>query len=228
MSKILSIIILAYNKYNFTASCLKDLSYLPNDHEIIVFDNASSDETKSKLEGSKEITYIRSEENIGFGRGNNIAYNLTSAPNVMFLNNDIRVNKNKDCWTQDIIKYCDDYIVGPTMGLLDKEFNFIKEDNKYLEGLSYMSGWNISSSKNNWNKLNTSNDPNVVKVFDEDFPFYFEDTNLSFSARKLGIPFKVIDIPVVHFGKISSKQLNVAKLYTEARKIFVNKWKNKI
>lgn len=54
---------------------------------------------------------------------------------------------------------------------------------------------------------------------------YFNDTDLSFRARKLGIKFDVVPLPdVVHFGKISSSQLNVHQLYIEGRNVFLRDW----
>ena len=53
MSKILSIVIPVFNKFNFTKACLSDLSKLSSDHEIIIVDNGSTDETQAQLEGSK-------------------------------------------------------------------------------------------------------------------------------------------------------------------------------
>jgi GT2 family glycosyltransferase len=219
----LSIVVLCYNKWNFTKSCLDDLSKLPKDHEIVVIDNASSDETKSQLEDSKEIVYHRNEQNLGFAAGSNLGYSISSAPNVMFLNNDIRVKFNHSTWTQEIINKCDYGLIGPTMGTLDSNLNFIKEANSYLDTpFSYLSGWCISSSKENWNKL-IIND--YLGPFSQEFGLaYFEDTDLSFRARKLEIPMVITDIPVVHFGKVSSQQLNTYSLYKSAREIFVNKW----
>lgn len=225
--KKLSICICVFNKYNFTRSCLSDLSHLSSDHEIIIIDNGSSDETQKQLEGSKEIIYYRNDENRGFAWGSNKACSLSSARNVMMLNNDIRVKSNKDSWTQEIIKYCelDNVLVGPTMGLLDKEFNFIKEANQYLPGLSYMSGWCLSGSKKTFDKIKRDQD---LGPFCEDYFSYFEDTTLSFIARKLDIKFQIVDIPVVHFGKQTSSQLNTYKLYNDSRKIFIKQWKGKV
>ena len=36
--------------------------------------------------------------------------------------------------------------------------------------------------------------------------------------------FKIVDLPLIHFGKQTSKQLNIHKLYTDSRKIFLEKW----
>ena len=223
IGKSISIIIPVFNKYVFTKSCLSDLSKLPEDHEIIVFDNGSSDETKEELSKNKRIIYIRNEENIGFGKACNKAYQIASAPNVLFLNNDIRVKSKYENWTDVIAnEAAHGYIVGPTMGQLDKDFNFVQEANKVLDGNSYMSGWCLGGSKATFNKLI---EPGDSGPFSEKFFCYFEDTDLGFRSRKLGIPFKVVDIPVVHFGKVSSKQLNTSKLYSEARKVFLSRWK---
>ncbi len=219
--KKLSIVVPVFNKFNFTKSCLNDLSKLPNDHEIIVVDNASSDETESQLKYSSEIKYIRNQENLGFAKACNKGYAESVSENVLFLNNDIRVKENHSNWTQELIKYCPEFLVGPTMGQLTYNFSFVKEANQYLDGLSYMSGWCLASSKSIWNKLDISTN----EIFSEEFGLaYFEDTDLSFRARELQIPFKVVDIPVVHFGKISSRQLNTQQLYTSAKEIFFKKW----
>lgn len=229
MSKTLSIVIPVYNKWNFTKSCLNDLFHLPEDHEIIIIDNASSDETNANLNNNKEIIYYRNDQNLGFAKACNIGYKLSSGSNILFLNNDIRVKSDKDTWTQPLIKACPFSLVGPTMGQLDDKLNFIQEANRALPGKSYMSGWCLASSKEIWSKLyiarkETLSDP-IPQVFSEEFGLaYFEDTDLSFRARKLGIKMEVVDIPVVHFGKQTSKQLNTHQLYSNARKIFVKKW----
>lgn len=224
MSKILSIVIPVYNKYNFTKSCLSDLVRLPSDHEIIVIDNGSSDETQSSLEFSKEIIYYRNKYNQGFAKACNIGYSISQSPNVLFLNNDIRVKSNHATWTQLLIDHCETSLVGPTMGQLDNELNFIQEANCILPGKSYMSGWCLASSKEIWKKLDISDNN---EIFSEEFFCYFEDTDLSFRARKLSIPMKIVSIPVVHFGQQTSKQLNTRQLYKTAREIFVKKWGNK-
>jgi GT2 family glycosyltransferase len=236
-NKVLSIVIPVFNKYNFTKACLDDLSKLPEDHEIIVVDNASSDETAEALKDNPRIVYHRNPTNLGFAKACNIGYALTSAPNVLFLNNDIRVKSNHTNWTAPLLEKCGDGLVGPTMGQLDDQLNFVQEANKVLEGKSYMSGWCLAASKETWQKLTINRHPHMIvmdafniltdspQVFSEEFGIaYFEDTDLSFRARKLGIPMHVVEIPVVHFGKQTSSQLNTYQLYKSARQIFVNKW----
>lgn len=235
MSKILSIVIPCYNKWNFTKACLNDLSKLPSDHEIIIIDNGSSDETKNNLQDSQEIVYYRNEKNLGFAKACNIGYSISNGYNVLFLNNDIRVQTGHSIWTQKLLEYCDTSLVGPTMGQLDENLNFIQEANRDLSGKSYMSGWCLASSKKIWNKLDLGRDPVIndeyygrPQIFSEEFGLaYFEDTDLSFRAKELKIPFKVVEMPVIHFGQQTSKQLNTKQLYQNAREIFVKKWKDR-
>ena len=153
--KKLSIIIPVWNNYNFTKKCLEDLSYLNKDtHEIILIDNGSTDTTK-RLESNENLKVLKNNKNEGFGKACNKAYGVSEGENVMFLNNDIRVRKDKDSWTNAIIEACDDNsLVGPTVGVLDNEFNFITESGKMpTKGLAYMSGWNLTAKASVWERL---------------------------------------------------------------------------
>lgn len=224
----LSIVIPVFNKVNFTRSCLRDLSKLPNDHEIIVVNNGSKDETESALlsfgSNNKNFLAINLKENLGFAKACNIGYQASSAPNVLFLNNDIKVKDNKENWTQPLIEACNKSLCGPTFGLLGtNNFNFIKESNSYIKDkLSYLSGWCLAGSKANFNKL-------ILKG--EEGPFstefglaYHEDSDLSYRSKKINIPLFCINVPVVHFGKQTSSQLNTSLLYTNSKAIFCKKW----
>lgn len=228
--KILSIVVPIFNQIHFTLSCLKDLSKLPNDHEIIVVDDCSTDATQSKLENSTEIKYVRQHVNGGFSKSVNRGCQEATAPNVLFLNNDIRVKSDFDTWTQPLIKRCPYAIVGPTMGQLDNNFSFVQEADRVLTGKSYMSGWCLASSKEIFKKLEVAREPDdqsdVPQLFLEKFgKAYFEDADLSFRARRLNIAMEVVSVPVVHFGKQSTKQLNIHALYQNARNIFIKQWK---
>lgn len=227
--KALSIVIPVFNKWNFTKSCLNDLARLPEDHEIIIIDNASSDETAVecpklidelfiKYPLGCEIRYVRNEENTFHSKACNQGARLALGERILFLNNDIRVRSNHSSWTKNIIEACDSTqgLVGPTMGLLDKNLNFVKEANEQLTGNSYLGGWCISARKEVWEKIG---------YWNEDFPFYFNDTDLSFRARQKQIPITVVSLTdVAHFGKVSAQQINIPKLYQEGRAVFLKKW----
>lgn len=225
----LSIIIPIFNKYAFTKSCLNDLFKLSDDHEIIVVDNASSDESYAELSKIDKPNFklIRNEVNNFHSKGCNQGYQVASSENILFMNNDIKVKSNHENWTDSLIKYCEDdkyNIFGPTMGLLDKDLNFVKEANEMMSGNSYISGWFIAGNKKHWKKLELSDG----EVWNEKFPMYFNDGDLCFRARKKNVKLDVVPIKdVIHFGKVSSVQLNVNKLYNEGRSVFLSKWGKK-
>ena len=222
----LSIIIPVFNKINYTISMLSDLFRLKTDYEILIIDNASTDETQKKLSALTlpNFHYIRNDQNLFHSKACNMGFAKSSGKYVIFLNNDIRVKSNHEHWTDLLIDHCDNNIVGPTMGLLDNNFNFVKEANHELSGNTYLSGWCLASSRENWKKLDINNNG---QIFDEQFPFYFNDTNMGFMCRKLNIPMKVVELPVVHFGKVSSSQFNIHQLYSQTRQVFIKKWSSK-
>lgn len=238
----LSIVIPVFNKYNFTKACLEDLFQLPFNNEIIVVDNGSSDETQEELKklSRPNFKYVRNGENYGFARACNIGYTHSTGENVLFLNNDIRVKSNHCDWTKiltDAIESNPNSLVGPTAGYVDpaNNFTFVYETGDPNKTFNYMGGWCLSASRETFEKLEvprvpslTAADGHVNQIFSEEFGLaYFEDTDMGFRATAMGIGFKLMEIPVVHFGQITSKQINTGKLYSEAKQIFIKKWGSK-
>jgi len=227
----LSIVIPVFNKWNFTKSCLDDLSILTaSTPEIIVVDNGSTDITSTGINQYNSVKYIRNEKNLGFAGACNIGFAAATGNMVMFLNNDIRVKYDHGNWTNKIIDTISEHknsLVGPTGGMVDvkNNFQFMYESHNDRKPINYMSGWCLSAHVDTFNKLKINN---YCGPFSEEFGLaYFEDTDLGFRASKLSIEFRLVDIPVVHFGKITSGQINTHKLYSEARKIFITKWSGK-
>ena len=220
----LSIVIPVWNNFNFTKKCLEDLAELPDDHEVIVVDNGSTDGTR-KLESDQNLIVMRNKTNLGFAKACNIGYGMSSGENVMFLNNDVRVRSNKEGWTKPIIEAAEsgNTLVGPTIGILDSHFNFVTEAEKMpSKGHVYMSGWNLTASTDTWKKLTLDEYPGP---FSEEFgTAYFEDTDLGFRATEKGFEYKIVLCPVHHFGKMTSKKLGTLKFYHPAKQIFVKKW----
>ncbi|MFH0976962.1 MAG: glycosyltransferase family 2 protein [Spirochaetota bacterium] len=89
--KEICIITITYNSKNYIGEAFRTLE-IPCKSGIIewiVVDNASQDATADYIK--KEfpwITVIKSEENLGFGRGNNLGVRHTQAPFILFLNPD--------------------------------------------------------------------------------------------------------------------------------------------
>ena len=217
-----------FNKKQFTENYLKDLSKLTTDVEIIITDNNSTDGTDEVLAKFPNVKIISNKENLGFGKASNQGYAASTGDIVLFLNNDIKVKDHQENWTQILVDAMEeDTMVGPTGGLVDptNEFTFCYETEDNNQKINYMSGWCLAATKKTWDKLIINKYPGP---FSEEFFAYYEDTDLSFRAINQGIKFKLIELPLVHFGKITSSQINTYKLYNESRQIFLKKWKNKM
>lgn len=244
----LSIIIPVYNNVNFTKSAVQDLLRLPNNHEIIIVDNASSDNTPEvvfsaideRTEEDAQLVYINCPRNLGFGRANNKGYKHSRGKNVLFLNNDIRVRENRTNWTQEIITLCEqEYLMSANGGLLDSKFNFIREtnemhDNEYF----YLSGWCLAASRATFEKLvlNHYSDDKTDEIkegrswgpWNEKFFAYFEDDDLTWRAKDMDIPLKVVKVPVTHFGQMTSRKLDMSTMYRTSQVIFKELWASRM
>ncbi len=86
-----SIVIPVFNKAALTRRCLETLQSSlagAGEGEVIVIDNASSDETPQMLTAFPWIRMVRNETNLGFAGANNQGAGLASGEFLVLLNND--------------------------------------------------------------------------------------------------------------------------------------------
>lgn len=87
----LSIIIINYNTPEVTSNCLKSIEKYRKtfnfNFEIILIDNAPTIDYKFEFD-FPQIVYLRTEENIGFGRANNLGMKLAKGEFFLLLNSD--------------------------------------------------------------------------------------------------------------------------------------------
>ena len=87
------IILLNYNGYDDTIDCINSINNNEKklNYEIVVVDNASTDNSYEKLKKIKGIKLIKNKKNNGFASGNNIGIKYALSKNakyVLLLNND--------------------------------------------------------------------------------------------------------------------------------------------
>lgn len=224
----ISIVIPVLNNWNFTKACLQDLQKLTVPNEIIVVDNGSDDKTTQEIVNFEDVIHHRFEENTGFAHACNKGFTIANGKYVLFLNNDVRVRSQHSNWVEPLMKAADGRkLVGPTVGVLTNDFNFVKESDCFIgdDYQYYMSGWNLTALRSVFEDL-------TLEEYDGPFTeemgtAYFEDTDLGFRAREQGIGFEIVNVPVHHFGKMTSKKLNTLSLYQPAKMKFIQKWKNR-
>lgn len=224
----ISFIIPTYEKINFTKSCLEDLSKLIIDFEVIIVDNSKTNDTElfcKSFNKIKNFKYIKCDKNL-FTRACNLGYKKSTYDYVCFLNNDIRVKDNFDNWPLLLINKLnlnDNAIIGDTGGLIDKGGNFVYETRDNTKKINYISGWLLTINKKVAKLLENENGD----LFDDRVGFYFSETELCFRATKKGVKLIMQNVPLTHFGKISTDRTQINKLYKEGRSAFLEIVKEK-
>lgn len=197
-----SVIILGFNKWQYSYSCLKSLvkntSFKLN-FEVIFIDNNSSDETPELAKKVKNLVYVRNEDNLGFVGGCNQGAKIAKGKFLVFLNNDTFVLPG---WLSKLVETLkkDDSIglVGSKLvypdGKLQEAGGIVWQDKNawnfgnggdpgefqfnYLKDVDYCSGASLAIKKELFF---------AVGGFDEIYaPAFFEDTDLAFKVRKAG------------------------------------------
>ncbi len=90
MSSSIDVVILAYNRYELTESCLRHLRAQTVDHHVILVDNGSTDDTETRVrEQWPAVQLERLERNLGFPEACNRGVAAGSAEIVVLINNDV-------------------------------------------------------------------------------------------------------------------------------------------
>jgi len=245
---LISIIILCYNKLEFTQKCLKSVfsNTFYSNYEVLVVDNASVDDTPGFLEAyGNKIKFIHSNRNLGFVGGNNLASEYAQGEYIVFLNNDTEVTAN---WLKHLYNT---FIQNPNAGAVGSMLIYPDGSLQEAGGVIFndASGWNygkgnqIIDSKYSFLREVDYCSGAALMVrkdlflkhgkFDERFaPAYYEDTDLCFGIRKLG--YKVFYCPlskVIHYegataGTDTSKGVKKYQVINKPK--FIEKWKNEL
>jgi N-acetylglucosaminyl-diphospho-decaprenol L-rhamnosyltransferase len=85
------VVIVAYNRYELTESCLRHLQAQTVEHRVIVVDNGSSDDTPARVRADwPDVRLVALDRNYGFAVGSNRGVKEGSGKIVVLLNNDVR------------------------------------------------------------------------------------------------------------------------------------------
>jgi len=217
-----SIIIPTWNNVQILKTCLPTvLANTNKEHEIIVIDNGSTDDSLYYL-AKFPIKILKNEKNLGFAKAINQGMKISSKDYFLWLNNDVIV-KGKD-WINILIENFEKFpktgAIGPRGGKLDSTFlhNGIYPPN-YFGEVDYVEGWCFLTSR----KVIED-----VGFLDEQFFLFSEDSEWCLRARDKG--YKILQVPnnsVYHIGSATSlKQIktNPNALF-DYREISTESWK---
>ena len=202
---LVSVIIVNYNGKDHLSRCIDSL-ISTTDAEIIVVDNASSDDSAELVENNyPEIKLIRSKINVGFGEANNLGVGESHGHYLAFLNPDTIVEPG---WLYALISTLEN---NSKAGLATSKILLLNNpdtintcgNDLHLSGLTLCRGMGLPSSTytvpvkvsaiSGAAFIIQRNLFNALGGFDPDFFLYMEDTDLSLRARLAG--YSCLSIP---------------------------------
>ena len=241
-----SIVVPVHGKWEYTEGCLRSLAALRTalPFEVLVVDDASPDDSRRRLESVEGIRVVPLDVNRGYVGACNAGIEASRADLVVLLNNDTHV---ADDWLDPLVAVMDD----PTVGLVGSRL-------VYPDGRLQEAGGIIFSDGTGWNfgRFDDPEAPAYTYRRDVDYvsgasimvrrtvleelggldtaltPAYYDDTDLAFGVRKLGL--RVVYEPtsvVVHLeGGTHGTDENVGlKAYQVVNKAkFVAKWADEL
>lgn len=248
-----SIIIPVFNQLALTIECLASIRRHPQmtPFELLLIDDASTDETQAVLASIPGVRYQRNSSNVGYLHSCNGALLNACGDYIYFLNNDTQVQKD---WLDPLVRRLDAHsdigIVGsmllcPDGRLQEAGARLIKpSDNAQGELIGELIGLGCAASDLCYQfareveycsgaSLMVRHDLlTAVGGLDTSYaPAYFEDVDLAYKARQSG--YRVYYEPlseVVHHLSASTGGNSGLKqrLIVRNAKIFQDKWRNEI
>jgi GT2 family glycosyltransferase len=236
---LVSILMLTYNKAELTYQCLESiLTHTKTNYELIIVDNASSDETHELLDRLDNVTIFRNSENLEFILANNLGAKVVRGRYLLFLNNDVCATPNwlsslvdtmesdlecgavgsKYVWPHGGLQEAGSIIWqdGSALGYGRGDDPFRPEYN-YFREVDYCSGGCLLVRTELFRKLG---------FFDERYlPAFYEDSDLCFGIRHLG--YHVYYQPkssIFHFEFASRTPERALRLCQQNQDRFLEKW----
>ena len=190
-----------HGKWDYTRRCLEAVAATAGgiQFEVLVVDDASPDETLDRLADVHGVRVLRLQKNVGFVGACNAGIEEARGEFVVLLNNDTRVSP---LWLIPLVET----ISEPDVGLVGSRL-------VYPDGRLQEAGGIVFSDGSGWNygKFKDPEDPAFMARRDVDYcsgaciivrkstltevgnldtryaPAYYEDTDLAFAVRELGL-----------------------------------------
>lgn len=235
-----SIVIPVFNQLNYTKKCIESLiTYTHIPYEIIVVDNASTDDTQKYLSSLEHVKIISNKINKGYPAAINQGLRSAVGEYVVLLNNDILATPN---WLEGLIEVAESEdkigLVGPAINIvsglqLDQEAKY-KDANSAIEysrkiRTNRRFAWMECPRVAFVCTLIKRKILNTIGGLDERFtPGNYEDDD--YCLRTLLAGYKIViawDTFIHHYGS-KSFTANGVEAYDQRletnKKIFVDKW----
>ena len=189
----ITVIITSFHSGEKIFNCIESIN---KDVKIIVVENSNDQELKEKIQSKyKNVDCILSEENLGYGAGNNLGLSKVLTNYALIVNPDVTLEKDTiDNFFLTINNVKNFGIIAPISK--DEIYtNFSIDSDKNLKEVESVKGFAMFLSMNNLKE---------IKFFDENFFLYFEEIDLCKRIRKNDIKIYIDpSIKVNHLGGTS-------------------------
>jgi GT2 family glycosyltransferase len=239
----ISVLIPVWNSAYHTLRCLQSLAADKSCAiEVIVFNNASTDQTKELLERCENILVINNPVNVGFVGATNGAAAVARGQLVLMMNNDITIASGK---LHDAAKLFDsEENIGAVGALLKLATGRVQEAGSIIYRDGTTNGFlrhrkqapaegmfvrDVDYSSGAFLLLERQNFVNIGGLDEVFAPGYYEETDLCMRIRSLGK--RVVYTPELvlsHFEFGSFASGAAFERMERNRRIFVNRWKLEI
>jgi N-acetylglucosaminyl-diphospho-decaprenol L-rhamnosyltransferase len=219
-------------------SCFAEIGRARLDAEVIVVDNASRDRYPAKLvDRYPRVNVLRSERNLGFSIGNNLAIRRSSGQNILILNDDAVLQQHSlSIMIQKLESNPQIAAVGPRLSNPDGSLQRGFTNKRAVTLRSILSGvlqtWQtfdkfwltrrmLTQMKDDYSSgeadelagaclLVRRRALDEIGLFDESFYFWSEDADLCWRLRKAGWKlFYSADVEVTHHGSASLNRVEI-------------------
>lgn len=234
-----AIIILTWNRRDVTLKCLRSLRELtyPN-CEVIVVDNASSDDTVAYVrQNFPSVTLIENEKNLGFAAGCNVGIRRALAKGadyIFLLNNDTIVPRDL---LHRMLASAEDApdevaVFSPMLYYLDEpDVLWFSGSSRHWLTLEVM-GFGPLGPRRDFSQRQNVNVDYIfgtamllrasalrrVGLFDEDFFLYYEDMDLCLRMKRAGYDLHIVpEAQVGHQVSASTREMSATRYYHKAR-----------
>lgn len=234
-----SVIIVNYNTSVLLDNCIKSILEKTKgvDFEIIVVDNASSDNSLSMMEQKYSlIKLIKSKENLGFGKANNLGAKYATGKYLFLLNTDTLLINNVIKILFDFMEIESNLNIGACGGNLfnpdlTPNFSYSLNFPSLKSIFSYRSRLPFFLDNENFNDTDNIKEVSIIigadffvrknifdsiGGFDPSFFMYVEDGELCYRIKKLN--YRIVSVPmakIIHMqGKSSSNGFKLQMEFT--------------
>ncbi|MBC8018215.1 MAG: glycosyltransferase family 2 protein [Verrucomicrobia bacterium] len=213
---------------------------LPFSHSLVVVDNASSDGSHEYLAAQTDIVYIPAGENLGYGRAINRGIRATDSRYVCVLNTDVVLGGEALAKLWDFMETTPDAgVVAPRITNRDGSTQGFIFHKSPLSNVFHL----VNKVRTSLLKMKLAHTSLPMRVhgvlgafflarrslapdgtlFDEDFFFYFEDTDLAHRLFEAGVNcYALPSCSVIHLGG-SSTSLEGARLFFRSKNLYLKK-----